>query len=663
MIPQEAKLLDLLSNRDVTFFIPPYQRNYEWSDDQCKVFLEDVRKTYESNLNGKATEHFFGSVTYVKNKSAFGQPDRLVLIDGQQRITTTMLFLVALRDIINDANIKETINNDYLKNEKASGDTEYKIKLKQVETDWDIYRKLIIGEELTEKEKDSAIYRNYQYFFNKLIEMETGGHNLTGIIEEGLDKFSVVTIELEPDKNKWENPQEIFESMNSLGKPLSLADLVRNYLLLGLDPDTQNKYYKDYWMHIEKAIPQQVSGFIRDYMQMVEGRPFKQATESNYKELYSQFKEVFADEDAKDILSKLSELAPYYSYIISEISSGDKTIDAILSDLRRVSVATANSFLLAIIMTWKENRFTSSDVRDILESFKIYCLRRRIIGITSAENKVLPTFVKKIDDLIQAKDKEAKTFEILAQQENNMRLPNDVELSRELRTMNFFNFKYCKFFLALIEEKITKSRPDLSESVLQNEHIMPQTLNDTWRKELGPDHERIHQEYVNTIGNMTLIRHNQELGNKPFKEKKDIYENNAGLQIAKTKIIENKKWTEKEIKERMDWIIDYLLVDTLPIPNSMRKTNNYLVKEKKGKSKHLSFLDLQLIGEDINYVDDNSIVAHVVGDKEVEFEGKVWKLSPLTKEIKKRKGTLNQSGKYQGAQYWEFDGIKLADVM
>ena len=225
--------------------------------------------------------------------------------------------------------------------------------------------------------------------------------------------------------------------------------------------------------------------------------------------------------------------------------------------------------------------------------------------------------------------------------------------------MNFAHFRYCKFYLSLIEETITKSRPDQSDSKLQIEHIMPQTLNDAWRTALGKDYETIHQELVHTIGNLTLIRHNQELGNKDFATKKNVYENHAGLQIARKGITNKDHWGEDTIKERARWIIEFLLHDVLPIPDEMRRTNNFKVKT----GKRLSFKDLQIIGEDIEFVYDPTIVAHIVGDKEVEFEGKKWKLSPLTKEIQTRRGQVSPSGAYQGAQYWTYDGIRLVDIM
>ena len=313
MYPNVQKILNVMSNQNVTFFIPPYQRNYEWTDEQCTVFLEDIKKTAEANRIGKKTEHFFGSITYFAEQTPFGEPSKLILIDGQQRMTTTMLFLVAIRDIVDDDNLKNTINTNYLKNDKSSeNSTEYKIKLKQVESDWNVYKHIILSEEIANTEKNASVYKNYSFFKNKLLALQKDGNNIIDLLTYGLNNFSVVTLELQPDQNPWENPQEIFESMNSIGKPLSLADLVRNYLLLGLDSETQNTYYHNYWLKIEKTISGNISNFIRDYMQCVECRPFKQATETNYKELYSQFKDIFSGTDAEKLLSELTRHADIY---------------------------------------------------------------------------------------------------------------------------------------------------------------------------------------------------------------------------------------------------------------------------------------------------------------------------------------------------------------
>jgi len=659
MVPQEKKLLDMLSNNDVTFFIPPYQRNYEWTEDQCSVFWDDVLKTHISNCNGKTAEHFFGSITYFQTEAVFGQPNKLVLIDGQQRITTTMLFLVALRDILGDKGIGQYIDSRYLKNNSVIGDSEYKVKLKQVETDWVTYRNIILGLELADSDKQTAVYRNYSYFKNKLTKHKEQGYELASLVEKGLNKFSVITIQLQPEKNPWENPQEIFESMNSLGKPLSLADLVRNYLLLGLNADMQTMLYDKYWLHIERTVPNKVSSFIRDYMQAHEGKSYHTASEANHKILYSEFKKLFSNDKTEATLKDLSECSTMYAYCLGNKSSGSDLVDYYLRDINRMSVTTSYSFLMVLLRAWKLGELTEKEIGDILEAFRIYCLRRRLIGLTMAENKNFPTYSLWVQQLIEATDKKQRMFELLAKQESNLRLPNDIEISRFLSTMNFYNFGYCKFYLSLIEEALTKGRPDMGDKKLQVEHIMPRTLNDDWRSVLGDDSNTTHQELVNTVGNLTLIRHNQELGNKAFSVKKKVYEENAGLQIARTEITNRDVWDGNSIRERTEWITGVLVSKVFPIPDQMRKINNFNTKEQRG----LSFQNLQLIGLEIEFIDDTSFKARVVSDKEVEFEGKKWRLSPLTYEIQKRRGKVNKSGAYQGARYWAYDGMRLADFI
>ena len=402
MIPRDRKLLDLLSNNDVTFFIPPYQRNYEWTKEQCSVFLEDIISTAKKNQFGVDSEHFFGTLTYFESKHVFGEPSELVLIDGQQRITTTMLFLLAARDSISDESFKEFIDNKYLLNKDSKTENgEYKIKLKQVETDWESYRKLIRNSKDVSIDKNSFIYQNYIYFSKSLASLvET--YNIRELISNGLSHFSIVTIELQPELNKGENPQEIFESMNSLGKPLSLADLVRNYILLGLSPAEQEENYKAYWLHMEKAIPGRISDFIRDFMQAKAQKPYKIAQESNYKELYREFKDLFfgihdgtlKNQNATDLLKELSDYSDIYASITSDVSTGSKAIDKVMQLIRSIKISTAYSFILSIIQEWKDNKLTEKDTSDILDALFIYGMRRRIIGDTNFESKFFPVLTR-----------------------------------------------------------------------------------------------------------------------------------------------------------------------------------------------------------------------------------------------------------------------------
>ena len=160
----DNQILKLLSNNDVTFFIPPYQRNYAWDDDMCEILYNDITRI----ANNPNTQHFFGTIIYYAESTILGQPDKYILVDGQQRLTTIMLFLIAARDIINDEPLKNAIESKYLKNNNVSGEAEYKIKLKQVESDWQAYRKIILNEELDNNDKTSKVYKNYMFFKNRL---------------------------------------------------------------------------------------------------------------------------------------------------------------------------------------------------------------------------------------------------------------------------------------------------------------------------------------------------------------------------------------------------------------------------------------------------------------------------------------------------------------
>ncbi len=569
MRSQEQKLLELLSNYSVTFFIPPYQRNYTWDESQCAAFWDDVLSTYKKNKAGDKAEHFLGTLTYFQSDSVFGQPTQLVLIDGQQRVTTTMLFLLAMRDLLDDARAKELINSSYLKNDKVSGENdEYKIKLKQVECDWPAYKKLVLGKKLEPREMAAAVYRNYRFFKGKLNAHKMADPDLTRLIDWGIAKLSVVTVELEP-KNPWENPQEIFESMNSLGKPLTLSDLVRNYPLMGKNAGEQEQLYKNFWLEIEHAIPENIHHFIRDFIQLRTGRAQKKATPNNAKELYRVFKEYVKGRNIspEEILSDFARLAPLYATIIYGKMPGHADIGAKLGDLLCMQASVANSFLLGLLEQHGNGSFNDFELSEILDAFRIYIIRQRIMGLSAAANKAFPELVRHFDRLKDSPDKRQKMFEILSEQQYNLRVPSNVEIAAHLMTANFYNFAYRKFILALVEERMTKSRPDLDDPNLQVEHIMPQTLNGAWKTELGEDAERIHQELCNTIGNLTLIRHNQVLGNKSFREKKEIYENHAGLQIAKTDITNCAVWDAETIKHRTKRITAYLVREVLPVPN------------------------------------------------------------------------------------------------
>lgn len=569
-------ILKLLSNNDVTFFIPPYQRNYEWEDDLCGNFLKDIEKVAES----ENVQHFFGTVIYYAESTILGQPDKYILVDGQQRLTTTMLFLIAARDTIEDNQVKNVIDSKYLKNNNVSGDIEYKIKLKQVESDWSAYKSIILGNQLDDEDRKSKVFKNYMFFMNKLKDMPQD--KIRNLVEKGLTNFNIVTIQLEPERNSWEKPQEIFESMNSLGKPLSLADLVRNYLLLGKSSAQQDNLYHNYWLRIERNLSSDnnifsVSAFIRDYMQLVNASSYKKATESNYKELYREFKNLFESHDHEALIQELSNYSNEYAILAGCKTSGNDSIDRKVADLKIIESSGFYSFILGLLHLRTAGRIDDENCVVILDAIFVYIARRRVLRITQGENKNAPLLVSRFDDLINSDDARGKMLEILSNQQYALRLPNDNDIRTGLLNpgSNFYNLRSGKFLQSLIEEVLTKNRPSLEDKKLQVEHIMPQTLNKKWKAELGDNYQEIHNNYLNNLGNLTLIRHNSELSNHSFNEKKSIYKNNAGMQIAKNRIITVNKWGEEQIKKRAVYLISIIVDKILPINDKLRDTNNY----------------------------------------------------------------------------------------
>lgn len=658
-------LLDLLSQKDVTFFIPPYQRNYEWTKDQCQVFLDDIRKTCTRNITGGvkvSSEHFFGTVTYFQTKTAFGAPDRLILVDGQQRITTTMLFLAALRDVIMADETRGYIDSHFLKNSSGIGESRFTVKLKQVETDWAPYRKIVLGEALSLNDKQSAIYKNYLYFRREIIREYGDGlmaPESIELIQHGLRFFRIVAIKLDPERNSWENPQEIFESMNSLGKPLSLADLVRNYLLMGLEAEQQTDYYDRYWLRIEQFLPGEVSNFIRDYMQLKKGRAFHKATDTNTKALYRAFKDDIVEEfhgGREALLAELLDYAKDYAVLLPGGTIHNAQLDVILEDLRFFKATTAYVILLALLHARSHAFLTDEGTIEILSAFRIYLIRRRLCGLNAAENKEFPRLASKILALRDAPDKKTATFEILANQEFNLRVPNDIEFALVLREMNFYNFQYGKFCFVLMEESLSGARPDLAAPNLRLEHIMPQVLTESWRQMLGPKGVVRHQQEVHLLGNLTLIRGSQELGQKPFFEKKLIYEGEGGLKLSRLGITDQVAWTSESIQSRTEALIRSLEDQVFPLPEAMRTRAN---ARRRGSGR--VSLEL-LVGEEVSFCMDPEVKARVLDVHKVEFEGNTWSLSALTRELMVRRGQVNDSGKYRGPEYWIYDGKRLVDI-
>lgn len=614
----------------------------------CKTLLSDVERTADTNSHKGRAEHFFGTVVYVVEKSGRRKPDRYVLTDGQQRITTTMLLLMALRDSMESHETRDSIQADYIQNDRADSDTEYKIKLKQVETDWEAYKLLALRSEVPNHLRSSAVYRNYSFFI-KVLKTHSE-KDKEALLDEGLAKLGVVTIILAPIEHPWENPQEIFESMNSLGKLLTLADLVQNFLLMGRTAKEQERVYANYWLRLEERLPGYLSSFVRDWMQADQHKAYKVASETNYKQLYAQFKEIAAVHDAEELFADLLRFSRPYAIAVGLEKSDVGKVDQQIQDLNNTGITSIRSYLAELIGAWLDERMSSADLEKLLIAVRTYVLRRRVLGLSTAENKIYPTLGARLPQLLKAENKTEVFFEQMASYEYAFRVPNDNELRSGLETVNFYNLgkkgNYPKLLLSLIEEDLTKSRPKWSDEYLQLEHIMPQKLTEEWEQELGE----------------TWVEDHQELGNRPFVEKKKVYADNSGLQVTQNRVTDSSRWDSTAIEARRDYLIGLLLNRILAIPSPMRNASNWKQEPTSSGGFNSRSVLNQLIGETISYASNEEVRAKVVSDSKVLYENQEWYLSSLTKELKRREQALTLSGSYQGASHWTWGGQKLVDL-
>jgi len=583
MKTENHSINDVLAKNATSFFIPPFQRAYAWGRSEIERYFSDVTRIIESELDAKQhdkLEHFFGTLVIKEEKAGFA--NRSVVVDGQQRLTTTLIFLIALRDSEANDDTKEFITQNYLTNNASS--FQDKIKLKQVTKDWDSYRALVMGD----SPKPGVIKNAYDQFTRlinekrKLNSHVTFEHYLLAI-----QRVNVAVIFLDERPFKGEDPQIIFETLNSLGKPLTLSDLVRNFVLLKMESTKQSHIYENIWHpRIEMVLDENTSKFFRDYLQYKLSSSQKVVSDNNTKELYKQFKEfVEAHFDShKDFINDITRFVNPYKWIISgnindTISlnvNNDKEIKELLKNIfHDIKAEAFKPFVLGLLEyhQFKIDGISMSDdiLINSLSSIKVYLIRRRILGLTQGENKNIVTLSKKIEGIAKGN---ISMLEMLTNLFYRLRLPNDDEVKNNLNVMNFYegSKKYSKFVLGKMEEHNTKVAVDFRNPKITIEHIMPQKLNDSWKNDLGDNFKEIHNKYLHNIGNLILTEFNSEIGNKPFEvKKKKLLTSSLNYRLCVTS---KHIWNEQSMIEHQENMVDYFL-ETFSLPVELKDNNNW----------------------------------------------------------------------------------------
>ena len=586
MKTENHSINDVLAKNATSFFIPPFQRAYAWGKPEIERYFNDISRIIESHLDPKQhdkLEHFFGTLVIKEEKAGFA--NKSVVVDGQQRLTTTLLFLIALRDTETDPIKRDFITQNYLINNSST--FQDKIKLKQVTKDWDAYKALV-----NESQPNPGVLNNAYELLKRLIK-EKKRINPEIDFEHfiiAIQRMNVAVIFLDERPFKGEDPQIIFETLNSLGKPLTLSDLVRNFVLLNMESKNQSDIYEKIWHpKIEEVLLDNTSKFFRDYLQYKTSSSLKVVSDNNTKELYQQFKDFVETtfNDHNDFIKDIVRFVKCYKWITTEdnydsISNNNYNNTVIKELLRNIfHDIKAEAFKPFVLGLLEYHQYTTNNIRlsdeiliSTLTTIRTYLIRRRVLGLTQGENKNIVLLCKRIENIAKGN---ISMLELLTSMSYRLRLPNDSEMSLNLVTMNFYeNLKqYSKLILGKIEEHNSKVSVDFRNSKITIEHIMPQKLNDSWRVDLGENFEEIHKNYLHNIGNLILTEFNSEIGNKSFEEKKSKLETsslNYRLDIIKREI-----WNEQSIKEHQSNMINWF-IDTFPLPDEYKDRSNWNTK-------------------------------------------------------------------------------------
>ena len=528
--------------------IPIYQRKYSWTIKECRQLLEDILRVGASD----EPNHFIGSIVYLNQKGHIASPiNKLMIIDGQQRITTLTLLISAIVDFLflnPDEKIMSPKNliNYYLLNDLENGETRYKLILTQDDRDTliKIVDYLNIDDRIPFDEDDSIrIKENYE-FFKKEIDEEN-----IDILFNGLNKLVIIFVALE---HNVDNPQLIFESLNSTGLELSQADLIRNFILMGLLPEDQRKLYNDYWHKIEILFEKNDGNFdkfIRDYLTV------KTDKVPVFRNIYSDFKKYSRLINVNDLVKDIYNYSLYFKAIAFGGEENPKLKES-LDSLRSMGYDVTDPFMLHLYRDYKEGKLSTDDFCQIIVYTESYLLRRLICSIpTPSLNKTFAGMYAQLD----TSDYLNSYKEVLLAKDNYQRMPDNREFAANFRLRDIYNLrsKNRDYIFDKFENWGSKEKTNIHNYTI--EHIMPQNpdLSQEWRDALGENWKEIQKTYLHTIGNLTLTGYNSVLSDKFFTEKRDI-EGGFKLSAIRLNVIlqDLETWNEKEIKKRTERLID-----------------------------------------------------------------------------------------------------------
>lgn len=539
----EANLLSFLQ-KSPQFIIPIYQRTYSWTDKQCRQLWDDILR---AGSNQSISVHFIGSIVYIEQGlSQVTNQSPVLVIDGQQRLTTVTLLLEALARALGESEPVSgfsalKLRHYYLSNPLETGDRYYKLLLSQTDN---ASLKAIVKNIAQPKEPSLRVTENFE-LFTRLLEDQKDD---IATVCRGLAKLVVVDVAL---TRAQDNPQLIFESMNSTGKELSQADLIRNFILMGLEPELQTRLYEEYWRPMELDFGQEAYGtqfdsFMRHYLTVRTGDIPRE------REVYEAFKDhsrttPVVEAGIEALVKDIRAFAGYFCAMALGTEPNDGLGQA-FHDLRELKVDVAYPFLLELYDDYANARLTVGEFVSAVRLVEAYVFRRAICSIpTNSMNKTFATFGKALKKERYLESIQAHFLTLPSYR----RFPSDEEFRRDVQKRDLYNFRSRSYWLRRLENYGRKERVPVDDYTI--EHILPQNpdLSSAWRAALGEDWQRVQEEYLHTLGNLTLTGYNSEYSDKPFIEKRDM---EGGFKHSPLRVNEGlaalSAWNETAIKAR-----------------------------------------------------------------------------------------------------------------
>ena len=600
MKAEPEHLIDLMFDNKRQYQIPVYQRNYDWKKDNCIELFNDILHAYD-----KEKTHFLGTIVQVNQDDENGIKQYLI-IDGQQRMTSVYLLLKALYDLSEKPEDKAELEG-YIFNSSSSKEysisEQNKLKLKPIKSDNEQFIYLM-SNKIDKMDKTSNIFINYDLFKELIKKSLENGYSIRNVIK-GLKYLEIVMISLkESPDGQGDEPQVVFERINSTGEDLTLADLIRNYVLM---TDKNREFlFNEYWIAMEELLGKDnlVDYFI-NYL------TFKLPEIVASKNAYQSFKKFveFNKISNEEILRDLNRYSKYYNAFVNPIAKGySNDIMNLLGVFRILQQTTIYPFFFSVFDDFENKAIDESTLIDILLFFLNYTLRRIVTGVPSNSLRGLyKSLYKRIFSDGNKENYLQKIYLFMTTLSSTKdAVPNDTMFKDGLLYGNIYkNTKLCKYTLTVLENGTFSAKETVNiDSSITIEHIMPQNKNEEWEKEIGKDYFSVHEKYLHTLGNLTLTGYNSELSDKPFTIKKNMIKEKSKFVSLNSDVINQEHWNSSAILKRAERLssiimecfrLPKLILDSKPVVIENNK-HNAMDGADLSNTKPSSFI---LLGENV----------------------------------------------------------------